>query len=76
MSPWKPIKRRDLIKKLRKLGFQGPSYGKRHGVISYQQRRLPIPSYDEYSVDKAKEIVKEVATILDRELSMDEWDSL
>lgn len=76
MSPWKPVKRRDFIKKLRKLGFQGPFYGKRHEVMTYQQKRLPLPSYDEYTVDKTKEMIKEAAGILAREISMDEWNSL
>ena len=76
MSPWKPVKRRDFIKKLRKLGFQGPVYGKRHEVMIFHQKRLAIPSYAEYTVDKTKEIVREVETILGGEISMNEWNSL
>ena len=44
MSPWKPCKRRDFIKKLRKLGFKGPYSGTRHQFIVFENHRLVIPS--------------------------------
>ena len=44
MSPWKPCKRRDFIKKLSKLGFEGPYSGTRHQFIVFENHRLVIPS--------------------------------
>ena len=44
MSPWKPCKRRDFIKKLRKLGFKGPYSGTRHQFIVIENHHLAIPS--------------------------------
>jgi len=50
MSQWKPCKRRDFIRRLRKLGFEGPYSGTRHQFMIYGQHRMAIPSNAEYSV--------------------------
>jgi hypothetical protein len=50
MSPWKQCKRRDFIRKLRKLGFKGPYSGTRHKFIVIENHRLAIPSNAEYSM--------------------------
>jgi predicted RNA binding protein YcfA (HicA-like mRNA interferase family) len=39
-----PIKRRDLIRGLRKLGFDGPYVGKRHQFMLKEKRRLTLPN--------------------------------
>jgi predicted RNA binding protein YcfA (HicA-like mRNA interferase family) len=49
MSRLSPCKRKDFIKKLRKLGFEEPKSGTRHQFMVYQQCRLTIPSNSEYS---------------------------
>ena len=54
MSRLNPCKRKDFIKKLRKLGFEQPRSGTRHQFMIYQQYRLTIPSNSEYSVPQLK----------------------
>lgn len=39
MSRWTPCKRRDFIRKLRKLGFEGPYSGTRHQFMVWKQNR-------------------------------------
>ena len=42
MSRWMPCKRRDFIKKLRQLGFDGPFSGTRHQFMIFDEiRDLP-----------------------------------
>jgi len=47
VSRWTPCKRRDFIRRLRKLGFDGPYSGTRHQFMVYAQQRLAIPSNEE-----------------------------
>ena len=76
MSKWIPCKRRDFIKKLRKLNFDGPYSGSKHQFMIFQKYRLTIPSNDEYSVPQLKMMVKEIGEIIQREVSLDEWLNL
>lgn len=76
MSKWAPCKRRDFIRKLRKLGFDGPYSGARHQFMIRDQHRLAIPSNVEYSVPQLKMMLLEVAGIMEREISLDEWIEL
>ena len=76
MSRLNPCKRRDFIKKLRKLGFDQPRSGTRHQFMIYQQYRLTIPSNSEYSVPQLKMMIKEVENIMSREITIDEWNEL
>jgi hypothetical protein len=39
MSRWTPCKRGEFIRRLRKLGFDGPYAGRRHQFMVYQQHR-------------------------------------
>ena len=55
MSRLNPCKRRDFIKKLRKLGFEQPRSGTKHQFMIYQQYRLTIPSNSEYSEEQINE---------------------
>ena len=50
MSQWTPCKRRDFVRRLRRLGFDGPLSGGRHHFMTYKQHRMAIPSNLEYSV--------------------------
>jgi hypothetical protein len=40
----KPIKRRELIRRFRALGWQGPEPGGRHMVMRLGDRTVPIPN--------------------------------
>jgi hypothetical protein len=44
MTQWRPYKRRDFIKRLKKFGFEGPCSGTRHKFMIYGNHRLSIPS--------------------------------
>lgn len=76
MSQWAPCKRKDFIKRLRTLGFDGPFSGTRHQFMVYNQRRLAIPSNAEYSIPQLRFMIREVETIIDRQITADEWSSL
>ena len=76
MSRWTPCKRRDFIRRLRVLGFNGPLAGTRHSFMIYEGRRLTVPSNTEYSVDQLRMMVAEVEAILGRPLTADEWSRL
>jgi hypothetical protein len=76
MAGWRPLKRRDFIAKLRTLGFEGPYSGTRHQFMLMSAHRQTIPSNAEYSVPQVRMLVRQVATILGRSISADEWDSL
>lgn len=76
MSRWIPCKRRDFVKKLRRIGFEGIYSGTRHQFMVYGQHRLTIPSNDEYSVPQLRMMIGEVEVILEREITLDEWNSL
>jgi hypothetical protein len=64
MSQWKPCKRRDFIRRLRKLGFEGPYSGTCHQFMIYGGYRLAIPSNAEYSVPQLRMMIREVEEIL------------
>ncbi len=76
MNRWTPCKRRDFIKKLRKLGFDGPFSGTRHQFMLFEENRLTIPSNNEYSVAQLRMMIREVEEIILHSISLDEWMSL
>ena len=76
MSRWTPCKRRDFIRRLRALGFNGPLAGTRHSFMIHEDHRLTIPSNTEYSVDQLRMMMAEVEAILSRPLTADEWSRL
>ena len=76
MSQWRPCKRRLFIKRLRKLGFDGPYSGTRHQFMVFGNHRLSVPSNVEYSIPKLIMMINEVESIIERHLSTDEWNSL
>jgi hypothetical protein len=76
MSPWQPCKRRVFIKRLRKLGFEGPFSGTRHQFMLFRNYRLSIPSNAEFSVPQLRMMIREVESILGRTLDSDEWNRL
>ena len=76
MSRWTPCKRRELIRRLRSLGFQGPFSGARHQFLVHGSHRLAIPSNEEYSVPQLRMMLHEVEEILQRAMSIEEWNDL
>ena len=76
MGGWRPLKRREFVRKLRALGFEGPYCGTRHQFMVSGQNRQTIPSNAEYSVPQVRMLVRQVESILARSVSIDEWDSL
>lgn len=76
MSRWTPCKRREFIRSLRVLGFDGPFSGARHQFLVFKENRLTIPSNEEYSVPQLKMMLREAGLILGREISLEEWERL
>ncbi|MBI4340006.1 MAG: type II toxin-antitoxin system HicA family toxin [Chloroflexi bacterium] len=76
MSPWRPCRRREFIRSLRRLGFDGPFSGTRHQFLIYEGHRLTVPSNPEYTVPQLRVPLREVGDILGRELSAEEWIAL
>ena len=76
MAAWRPLKRRDFIRKLRALGFDGPYSGTRHQFMISGQHRQTIPTNSEYSVPQIRMLVRQVESILARSVSLDAWESL
>jgi predicted RNA binding protein YcfA (HicA-like mRNA interferase family) len=76
MSRWTPCKRSEFIRRLRKLGFDGPYSGTRHQFMVYQQHRLTTPSNQEYSVPQLRMMIRELEDILGHTVTVEEWNSL
>ncbi|EGK90085.1 hypothetical protein MicvaDRAFT_3893 [Microcoleus vaginatus FGP-2] len=76
MSRWTPCKRREFIQKLQQLGFSGPFSGSKHQFMIYQEYRLTIPSNDEYSVPQLRMMIREAEEIIERQIPLEEWNSL
>lgn len=76
MSQWQPCKRRIFIKRLHKIGFEGPYSGTRHQFMVYENHRLSVPSNSEYSVPQLKMMINEAESIIDRAISPNEWNNL
>jgi len=76
MSRWRPCKRRDFIRRLQKLNFDGPYSVARHQFMVYEQHRLAVPSNAEYPVPQLRMMIREVEEIIGREITVDEWNRL
>ena len=76
MSRWNPCKRGEFVRRLRRLGFEGPFSGAKHQFMVYQQHRLTIPSNTEYSVPQLRMMLREVEAIIGRQITADEWEQL
>jgi hypothetical protein len=76
VSRWTPCRRREFIRRLRQLGFDGPFSGTRHQFMLYGGRRLAIPSNAEYSVPQLRVMIREVEGVLGREITLVEWNRL
>ncbi len=76
MSRWTPCKRRDFIRRLKALGFDGPFAGTRHSFMIYLSHGLAIPSNAEYSVDQLRTLLAEVEALVGRVVTLEEWTRL
>jgi hypothetical protein len=76
MSKWSPCKRQDFIRRLRQLGFEGVFSGAKHQFMVLGQHRLTLPSNAEYPVPQLRMMLREVGTILGREVTLEEWSRL
>jgi predicted RNA binding protein YcfA (HicA-like mRNA interferase family) len=76
MLKWKPCKRRDFIKKLKKLGFKSPEHGGRHFYMRYGSYTLTIPSNKEYSVPQVRMLLNEIEHGIKKKISLEEWEDI
>jgi len=76
VSKWSPCKRRDFVRKLHHLNFDGPFSGAKHQFMVYNKYRLTIPSNDEYSVPQLRIMIREIEVIIGREITIEEWYKL
>ena len=76
MSQWTPCKRREFVRRLRGLGFDGPFSGTRHQFMVFGTHRLAIPSNAEYSVLQLRMLLHEAETITGRVIAAQEWNQL
>jgi predicted RNA binding protein YcfA (HicA-like mRNA interferase family) len=72
VPPFKPIKRNDLIKVLKKAGFDGPYAGGKHEFLVKGELRLilPNPHQGEIGRDLLVRILRQAG------LSRSEWEKL
>ena len=72
MPPFKPIKRKDLIKALKGAGFEGPFVGGKHEFLIKGELRLilPNPHQSEISKDLLARILHQA------NLTREEWEKL
>ena len=66
-----PIKRRDLIRALKKLGFDGPFPGTNHQYMVNGRKRVPIPNphQGDISLDLLADILRQAG------ISREQWES-
>ena len=76
MAKWLACKRRDFIKKLKKLGFEAPEPGGRHFYMRYGSYTLTIPSNKDYSVPQVKMLLTEIRHGTKKNISLEERESL
>lgn len=69
MPRFMPVSRRELIQRLRKLGFEGPYTGSRHEFMLRGDRRLilPNPHRGNISIDLLDRILKQAG------ITKEEW---
>lgn len=76
MPSWKPLPRREFIRRLKSLGFIGPEQGSRHDFMIFAEHRQTIPSNKEYSVPQVKMLLRQVESIIRQKVSLLEWENL
>jgi len=76
MVKWKPCKRRDFIRKLRRIGFKSPEPGGRHFYMRHGSYTLTIPSNKEYSVPQVRMLLNEIEKGIRKKISLEEWEDI
>ena len=76
MGKWRPCKRRDFIRKLKKLGFEPPEAGGRHLYMRYGTYTLTLPNNKEYSVPQIKVLLSEIERGISKKITLQEWENL
>jgi len=71
MSKLSPVSRRELLKRLLSLGFDGPFSGGRHEFLVRNNRRLilPNPHRGDVSADLLARLLKQA------DISREEWEA-
>jgi predicted RNA binding protein YcfA (HicA-like mRNA interferase family) len=72
MPSFGPISRQDLIRNLRRLGFDGPHTGKKHQQMIRGSLRIRIPN--PHSGDISRELLARI--LRQAGISRDEWEKL
>ncbi len=72
MPPFKPIKRRELIRNLKKLGFSEPQTGGNHQYMVKGQLKLFIPN--PHRGDISKSLLSRI--LRQANISKDEWEKI
>ncbi len=72
MPPFGAIKRRDLIRALRQLGFDGPFPGGNHQYMSKGQLKVSIPNPRRGDISKG--LLARILT--EAGISREEWESI
>ncbi|NOX19556.1 MAG: type II toxin-antitoxin system HicA family toxin [Chlorobi bacterium] len=72
MPPIKPVKRKELIKFFRKLGFSGPYSGGRHQFMIKENITVVIPN--PHKKDIGKELLLRI--LKQANISRKEWEAL
>lgn len=72
MPPFGSIKRRDLIRSLRQLGFDGHFLGGNHQYMSKEQLKLTIPN--PHKGDISKGLLARI--LVEAGISREEWESI
>ena len=76
MSRWTPCKRNVFIRKLHRLGFEGPFAGTRHQFMVFQKHRMTVPSNAEFSVPQLRLMIRELESVLSRRITQETWAQL
>jgi predicted RNA binding protein YcfA (HicA-like mRNA interferase family) len=72
MPPFGPIKRQDLIRNLRELGFEGPYAGGKHQYMVKAEIKLVIPN--PHQGDIGRELLKRI--LRQAGIERDKWERL
>jgi predicted RNA binding protein YcfA (HicA-like mRNA interferase family) len=72
MPRFGPVKRKDLIKFLRQLGFEGPYAGRKHEVMVKGEIKLILPN--PHQGDIGRILLAEM--LREAHISRDEWERL
>lgn len=72
MPPFGPVKRKDLLKHLRQLGFDGPYSGGKHAFMLKGEITIRVPN--PHQADIGKELLARI--LRQAGISKDDWEKL